>query len=219
MAMTHRARRAALLVAIGIAGTLCGCAHRRSRIADIEPERERSVVLADGVSVRATLWDRLLVDRAAEDDDAAATEVGRLRKRERVDRLQARYAEGVVFTVLLELAHREGADDPLADPSTWWFHLQRGGQTVEAKGVEVLAVDRFPAGTTRAGGVPSVHLRIALRVAFDATASDDGPVLLRLGSRAKDKRRFALGPLLARHGSMLRWAAGALAPTRGPEKG
>src|SRR6185503_13172570 len=144
--------------------------------------------------------------------------VGRLRKRERVDRLQARYAEGVVFTVLVELAHRAGADDPLADPKTWWFHLQRGGQTVEAKGVEVLAVDRFPTGVTRAGGVPSVHLRIALRVAFDAS-TDDGPVVLRLGSRAKDKRRFALGPLLARHGSMLRWAAGALAPTRGAERG
>lgn len=212
MAMTRRGRRAATLVAIAIAGALSGCAHRRSRVADIEPERERSIVLADGVSVRATLWDRLLVDRAADDGlsgpegraDNRTNEVGRLRRRERVDRLQARYTEGVVFTVLVELAHTGGADDPLADPSTWWFHLQRGGQTVEAKGVEILAVDRFPTGATRAGGVPSVHLRIALRVAFDAS-TDDGPVVLRLGSRAKDKRRFALGPLLARHGAMLRW--------------
>jgi hypothetical protein len=206
MAMTRVANRAAVLAALALAGALSGCAHRRSRIADIEPERERSVVLADGVSVRATLWDRMLVDRAADDDESGVDELGRARKRERLDRLQTRYGDGVVFTVLLELAHRNGSDDPLSDPSTWWFNLQRGGQTVAAKRVEVLAVDRFPTGATRAGGVPSVHLRIALLVAFDATAPDDGPVVLRLGSRAKDRRRFALGPIFARHGSMLRWA-------------
>jgi len=191
-----------------LAALFSGCGHGRATLADVEAERERSVVLADGVSVRATLWDRLLVARAAEqaDDEAARAAESR---RARTDRLQARYANGVVFTVLLELAHRPGTEDRLADPKTWWFHLQRGGQTVTAREVDVLAIDRFPTGAVRAGGRSTVHLRIALLVAFDVPREDDAPVTMRLGSHARAKRRYALGPLLARHGSTLRWTASA----------
>jgi hypothetical protein len=205
-----------------------GCAAGRSALAQVEPERERSVVLADGVSVRATRWDRLLVVRAAAADDSSATSAppsGRERDRDeelrraRLDRFQARYGRGTVFTVLVELAHADGTDDPLADPATWWFHLSRGGRSIAAREVEVLAVDRFPTGAarTRASGRvgkaqrrpppgADVHLRIALRVAFD-DAVEDGPVTMRLGSRARTKRRYALGPLVARRGTALRWSA------------
>ena len=197
------------LLALGMLAALgSGCAHRVPTLAEIEPERERSVVLADGVSVRATLWDRLLVARAGEAAELAHTGDAEAR-RARTDRLQARYAKGVVFTVLLELTHRpdpRSGEDPLADPKTWWFHLQRGGQTVTAREVDVLAIDRFPTGSVRAGGRASVHLRIALLVAFDVPYEDDAAVTMRLGSHARAKRRYALGPLLARHGSTLRWS-------------
>lgn len=137
------------LLALAWLGVL-GCAHG-SKLAEVEPERERTVVLADGVSVRATLWDRLLVVRTAEEPDRGTPSSAEVR-RERTDRLQSRYTDGVVFTVLLELAHRpEHDDDPLADPKSWWFHLDRGGQTVTASEVDVLAIDRFPAGAVRAG--------------------------------------------------------------------
>jgi hypothetical protein len=205
MAMTLRA-----LVGLVLA-LASGCAARRERLADPEPDRERSVILADGVSVRATLWDRMLVARAADLGEAElaplGTSAGRSGRRDRVDRLHARYADGVVFTVLVELAHRTGTDDPLADPTSWWFDLQRGGQRIPARSVEVLAIDRFPTGSVRAGAVSTVHLRIALRVAFDGESVDDGRVTMRLGNRAKHKRRYSLGSHIARHGSMLRWAA------------
>lgn len=198
----------ALSLRIALVGALLagGCAGRRDALADAEPDRERAVILADGVSVRATLWDRVLVARTADAGEPALGKPGDAR-RTRLDRLAARYGDGVVFTVLVELAHRTGTDDPLADPSAWWFDLQRGGQRVPARSVEVLAIDRFPTGAVRAGAVPTVHLRIALRVAFDGTSDDDGPVTMRLGNRAKTKRRYALGSHVARRGSMLRWAA------------
>jgi hypothetical protein len=199
-------RTAVVGLVLALAAIGSGCAHKPQTLAQLEPERERSVVLADGVSVRATRWDRLLVARAAE-----AAELERTRGTEsrlaRSDRLQARYTKGVVFTVLLELAHSEGGDDPLADPKTWWFHLHRGGQTVTAHHVDVLAIDRFPTGSVRPGRRATVHLRIALRVAFDVAHDDDEAVSMRIGSHARTKRRYALGPLLARHGSALRWTA------------
>ena len=204
MAMTLRA-----LVGLVLA-LASGCAARRERLEDPEPDRERAVILADGVSVRATLWDRMLVARAADLGEAEGAPLGTAdgkRRRDRVDRLHARYADGVVFTVLVELAHRTGTDDPLADPTSWWFDLQRGGQRIPARSVEVLAIDRFPTGSVRAGAVSSVHLRIALRVAFDGENVDDGRVTMRLGNRAKHKRRYSLGSHIARHGSTLRWAS------------
>lgn len=209
--MTSRTVLAALVLCGALAS---GCAARRARLADPEPDRERSVILADGVGVRATLWDRVLVARAAELGEAelaggAKTSTG---PRGRRDRLTERYGDGVVFTVLVELAHRTGKDDPLADPSSWWFDLQRGGERIPARTVEVLAIDRFPTGSVRAGAVPTVHLRIALRVAFDGDDVDDGPVTMRLGSRARtgkhaSRGRYSLGSHVARRGSTLRWAA------------
>jgi hypothetical protein len=191
-------------VLLGLAlatGLASGCAGRRPALADIEDERERSIVLADGVSVRATRWDRLLVVRAAEEmrDATTSAQVDR----ERSDRLHERYAKGTVFTVLLELTHRETGDDPLADPDNWWFRLERDGRSVPAQTVEVLAVDRFPTGAVQRGPA-TAHLRIALRVAFAAPV-DDRAVTLRLGTKAKTKRRFALGRHVAKHGARLRW--------------
>jgi hypothetical protein len=205
MAMT-RTGVLALLFPLAVAAFGGGCAHGRPTLEDVEDERERSIVLAEGVSVRATSWDRMLAVRAAEAAPDEPTH-GAESRRARTDRLLARYSDRVVFTVLLELAHRSPSEDPLADPETWWFHLQRGGQTVAARDVDVLAIDRFPAASVRAGGRATVHLRIALLVAFDVPQMDDEPLIMRIGSHARAKRRYALGPLLARHGSTLRWTA------------
>lgn len=201
MPLTATAARTLALLGVVLGS---GCAHRRASDRAFEEDRERTVTLASDVTVRATLWDRELVERTV-----AATDVPK-RRSALADRLRARYDEGVVFTVLLELGHRAPQDDPLADPSTWWFALADGSRTIEARDVDVLAVDRFPTGGDR------VHLRIALRVAFPST-DDDASVVLRVGNRAHEQRRaggraaprtsrrLALGPVLARRGAALRW--------------
>jgi len=205
MPVTRR-RPGSLAVALFAVALGSACAHRRSPDADFEEDRERSVTLASDVTVRATLWDRELVERAA-------TAAGMPKSSPALaGRLHARYADGVVFTVLLELGHRLPQGDPLADPASWWFALATNGRTIPARDVDVLAIDRFPTGGDR------VHLRIALRVGFAVTHEDE-PVELRIGTRAHERRtsgrgsrttaqtsrRLALGPLVASRGAALRW--------------
>ncbi len=179
---------------LGLAMLGLGCSHARARgDGDHESTNERSVAIGADVAVHATRWDVSLVA-------ATAADVHNPEARAALNaRLSQRYlGRGTAFTVLIELAHRPEADDPLADPKAWWFALARGGELVRASRVEPLAVDRFPA----AGG--GKHLRIAVLVVFEGPAPT-GDVELRIGTDARAGRRLLLGRTVADRGTSLRW--------------
>jgi hypothetical protein len=173
---------------LGAIALLLACSHSHAPPgASPQSARERRVVVADGVVVTATRWDETLVDLTT----AAAPGPDRAAMRER---LRARHtAQGPSFTVVIELADRPLDDDVLLDPDGWWFRC--GGR--EASHVELVAIDRFPAGDGRA------HVRLGFDVGF-AKGVAQGQTL-EVGSTAAASRRPELGRSVARRGVALRW--------------
>jgi hypothetical protein len=179
-------------IAVLVAALALGCGHARPTAgASPQHQRERRVVLGEGVLVEATRWDATLVE-------SAASEIERADRQALRDRLRARYVEGVTaFTVVVELRDRPGGTQGLDRPEAWWFEIREGSRHDRAARVELVAVDRFPAGTGRA------HLRIALDVTF--TGHRDGEVDLHVGTVRPAGRRAELGATLAQRGALLHW--------------
>lgn len=165
---------------------VAGCGHKRSAPGAAPLSiRERQTTLADGVRITATRWDDTVLDLTV----AAARPSEREALR---DRLQQRHA-ALTYTVVVELADRPHDRDVLATPEAWWFRA--GSQAPER--VDLIAIDRFPAGDGRA------HLRLAFRVGFPSAAAKTDT--LRVGSAAKTKSRHELGRHVATRGAALRW--------------
>lgn len=169
----------ALLVAAG-----CGHSHSAPGAAPLSI-RERHTTIGDGVRITATRWDETVIDLTVAEARPSEREALRARLQRRHDAL--------TYTVVVELADRPRDRDVLARPEAWWF---RAGKH-KPEHVEVIAIDRFPAGDGRA------HLRLGFRVAFPSTASQTDT--LHVGSAAKAKSRHELGRHVATHGVALRW--------------
>ncbi|TPV96358.1 MAG: hypothetical protein B7733_05175 [Myxococcales bacterium FL481] len=175
---------------------------------------------ADNVRIRATLWDRTLLDPPADDKTARNTSKALEPPDEalaRRTRWSERYVdEQTTFTVLIELLNRPRSptgDDPIADPSKWKFRLDLGDDTdIEPARVEVQTLDRYP---SRAHGW---HWRLAFAVHFPpdlearlqkhaATSEASAPLQakLRVLPPYGDESRPAFGVWTARHGFHLVW--------------
>lgn len=176
--------RVAVLAAAVALGS--ACSHTRSAPGAAPLSiRERQATIADGVRISATRWDDTVVDLTVAEAPAAERDALRARLERRLGAL--------TYTVVVELADRPLDRDALASPDAWWF---RAGEQAPAR-VDVIAIDRFPAGDGRA------HLRLAFRVAFASAASHDTPLFV--GSAAKGAKRHELGRRVAVHGAALRW--------------
>jgi hypothetical protein len=182
----------AIAVVVALASVLVGCSHARPTAgASPQHQRERRVTLGEGVLVEATRWDSTLVESAAAEQDRGEREALRAR-------LRGRYLDGkTAFTVVLELRDRPGGTQGLEQPEAWWFELREGDRRTKDARVELVAVDRFPAGTGRA------HLRIALEVTFDGRRDD--AVDLHVGTVRPKGRRAELGAMMAQRGATLHW--------------
>lgn len=171
-----------------------------SPIAEVEAERTRHRVVAEGIEVYATLWDAAMLSAL---DAQRPTTTGAL-DAER-SRWTALYVDQTSFTVAFDIADRppiaRPGDDGLAELGAWGFALQRNDGALEAPTtVELLGLDRFP---TPSG---EHHVRMVARVHF-ASSRPNVPSTLRLWIRARARLgpRFALGQPMAKRGTALQW--------------
>lgn len=202
-----RRRRLSVWIGVWIAGS-CHANQPASTPSalDVEAKLSRQRIAADGVRVRATLWNPALV---------AATPPGRSSPQSSLERerqqLTERYLSHTSFTVAIDIADRAPVlgkkDTALTDPKTWSFVLDRDTRTgLQPNEVRLIGIDRYPTQTDRA------HQRLVFRVHFDGpfetSPTAARPMVLWVRNTAPLAWRPALGGRVANRGIPLRWTIG-----------
>jgi hypothetical protein len=176
-----------LLAALALIGCAATPIHAASERTPAAPEAAygRRVVAADGIEIRAFLWDAALLSAAGWPDGWKET-----------------YLDRTSFTVVVEVEDRwpEISAEALLDENAWTFRMGRSA----AEDVRLLVVDRFPtaAGRHHHRLVFAVHFHGALRDSVRGRAT----VLLRVGMRPQDDApRPMTGQPLRSRGAKLRF--------------